>query len=484
VSRARASLRAARVVAARSGHPAATHIDPTEPTDSTNPRIAAMPVRLGEGAGYSGAHLAPALALAQHADIDYLTLECLAERTIALAQLARLADPSAGYDPYLVERMAALLPLCREHRTRVLTNAGAANPLGAAEQVVALARRLGLGDLRVAAVTGDDVLALLDPDTTLADTEHTPASLGDRVVSANAYLGAEPLVEALAAGADVVVAGRVADPSLALAALRHAFGWAADDWARLGAGTAVGHLTECGPQVTGGYFADPGRLDVPDLHALGAPIAEVEPDGAAVITKLAGSGGLVTVATCTEQLLYEVGDPAAYLTPDVAADFSRVALIPDGPDRVRVAGASGRPAPAALKVAVGYRDGFVGEGQISYGGAGCVARARLAAETVRRRIDGLGLCVGELRADLIGWDALFGRPPDGASEPPEVRLRVAARAETRAAAEAVAREVEALWIAGPYGGGGATRSVREVVAVASAYLPRERVRPRVALLGT
>jgi hypothetical protein len=442
-----------------------------------------MPVRLGEGAGYSGAHLAPALALAEHAHLDYLTLECLAERTIALAQLARLADPAAGYDPYLLERMAALLPPCREHRTRVLTNAGAANPLGAAEQVVALAGRLGLRGLRVAAVTGDDVLALLDGDTALGDTEHTLASLGDRVVSANAYLGAEPLVEALAAGADVVVAGRVADPSLAVAALRHAFGWAADDWPRLGAATAVGHLTECGPQVTGGYFADPGRLEVPDLHALGAPIAEVEPDGAAVITKLPGSGGLVTVATCTEQLLYEVGDPAAYLTPDVAADFSRVELVADGPDRVRVAGAAGRPAPARLKVAVGYRDGFVGEGQISYGGTGCVARARLAADVVRRRLDGLGLCLGELRADLIGWDALFGRPPDGAPEPPEVRLRVAARAETRAVAEAVGREVEALWIAGPYGGGGATRSVREVVAVAPAYLPRELARPRVALLG-
>jgi hypothetical protein len=418
-------------------------------------------VRIGEGAGYSGARLGPALDLARRGRLDYLLLECLAERTVALAQLARLGDANAGYDPHLVERMEALLPACRANGTRVITNGGSANPMAGAEKVAAVARRLALGGLRIAAVTGDDVLGRFGPNTRLVESGRTLASLGDRVVSAN---------------------GRVADPSLALAALRHEFGWAADDWERLGAGIAVGHLTECGPQVTGGYFADPGRVDPPDLAALGGPIAECEPDGSLVITKLPDTGGVVSVATCTEQLLYEVGDPSCYLTPDVTADFSGIELATSGPDRVRVIGASGRPAPDTLKVSIGYRDGFIGEGQISYGGSGCVARARLAADTVRRRLDAYGTTVRELRADLIGWDALFGRPVPGAVEPSEVRLRVAVRTDTRAEAEAVGREVEALWIDGPYGGGGATRSVREVVAIATALLPRESVQPQVTLL--
>ncbi|HEY3109033.1 MAG TPA: acyclic terpene utilization AtuA family protein [Chloroflexota bacterium] len=438
-------------------------------------------IRIGEGAGYSGAWLEPAVDLAARGALDYLLFECLAERTIALAQLARLADPAGGYDPYLVRRMEAVLGHCRAGGTRILTNAGAANPGAAGQAVADVARRLGLAGLRVGVVTGDDVLGRLDPGLTLAETGQTLGQLGDRVVSANAYLGAEPLIEALAAGADVVVAGRIADPSLALAALRHAHGWAADDWPLLGAGTAVGHLTECGPQVTGGYFADPGRVDVPELAAIGSPIAECAADGTAVITKLPGTGGAVSFATCAEQLLYEVGDPAAYLTPDVAADFSRVELEPAGPDRVRVRGAGGRPAPATLKVSVGYRDGFAGEGQISYGGAGCVARARAAAEAVLRRLESAGLGRRELRADLIGLDALFGRPL-GDAEPGEVRLRVAARVDRREEAEAVGRAVEALWIGGPYGGAGATRAVREVIAIGSVFVRREMVEPRVALL--
>jgi hypothetical protein len=332
-----------------------------------------------------------------------------------------------------------------------------------------------LKGLRVGVVTGDDLLGRLDPGIRLMETGASLAELGERVVSANAYLGAGPVVDALERGGEVVVAGRVADPSLAVAALRHAFGWAADDWSRLGAGTVVGHLTECGPQVTGGYLADPGRIDVPELANVGYPIAEVEEDGGAVITKLPGTGGVVNVAGCTEQLLYEVGDPAAYLTPDVAADFSDVDLRHEGPDRVRVTGATGRARPETLKVSIGYRDGWIGEGQISYGGAGCVARARLAAEVVVSR---LGLA--DARVDLVGYDSLFGGAAAGL-EPAEVRLRIAARAGTKAEAEAIGREIEALWIAGPYGGGGATRTVREVVAVGSVFVSRSLACPRVEL---
>ncbi len=441
-------------------------------------------VRFGEGAGYSGAWLEPAVELARRGQLDYLSFECLAERTIALAQLARLRDPSGGYDPQLERRLRAVLEPCHRAGTRIITSAGAANPQGAGERAVAIARELGLQGLRVAVVTGDDVLGSLDLDRSVTlETGRPLRELAGRIVSANAYLGAEAVVEALDAGADVVVAGRVADPSLALAALRHAFRWGPQDWDLLGAGILVGHLTECGPQVTGGYFADPGLKDVADIAHVGYPIAECSADGTAVITKLPNTGGRVSPATCTEQLLYEVHDPSAYVTPDVVADFSRVVFTAVGPDRVRVAGAAGKPAPATLKVAVGYRDGFIGEGQISYGGGGCVARARLAADAVVARLSALGVRWRELRVDLIGYDSLYGAAQaDERPEPPEVRLRLAARTDSLEEAEAVGRELEGLWIAGPYGGGGATRTAREVIAVASVLLPRTAVRTEVSVL--
>ena len=296
-------------------------------------------IRIGSGAGYSGDRIDPAVELAEQGSLDYLVFECLAERTIALAQKARRLDPAAGFDPLLEERMRAVLPLCARHSIRIVTNMGAANPLGAMERTRAVARSLGIPRLKIAAVTGDDVLELVrDGDYTFPEIGQTARSMGDRLISANAYLGAEGIVGALAAGADVVITGRVADPSLFLAPLLHEFGWSASDWNRLGQGTVVGHLLECAGQVTGGYFADPGYKDVPRLARLGFPLAEVAEDGSAVITKVAGSGGLVTRATCTEQLLYEIQDPAAYLTPDVVADFTRVTLADAGHDRVRVSG--------------------------------------------------------------------------------------------------------------------------------------------------
>src|SRR5579883_3298258 len=239
-------------------------------------------VRFGEGAGFSGAWLDPAVDLARRGRLDYLSFECLAERTIAPAQLARLKDPNGGYDPLLERRLRAVLEPCRAAGTRILTTSGAANPIGAGERARAIARELGLTGPRIAVVTGDDLMGRLDRSAAILEESGRPLDeLGDRIISMNAYLGAEPLVDSLEAGAELVIAGRVADPSLALAALRHAFGWTATDWHLLGAGTAVGHLTECGPQVTGGYFADPGRRDVPDLAEIGYPIAECRPDGTA-----------------------------------------------------------------------------------------------------------------------------------------------------------------------------------------------------------
>ena len=254
--------------------------------------------------------------------------------------------------------MRAVLGACRANGTRIVTNAGAAHPEAGAARVRDVARSLGLRGLRIAAVTGDDVLDLARRENlALAETGGTVSDLGERVVSANAYIGAAPIVEALAGGADVVVTGRAADPSLFLAPLVHELGWPMDDWARLGQGTVVGHLLECAGQVTGGYFADPGFKDVAGLARLGFPIGEVDEDGSVVITKVEGSGGRVSEATCKEQLLYEIHDPSRYVTPDVVADFSGVTVAEVGPDRVRVEGGTGRERPDTLKVSVGYLDG-------------------------------------------------------------------------------------------------------------------------------
>jgi hypothetical protein len=436
-------------------------------------------LRIGSGAGYSGDRIEPAVELAELGDLDYLVFECLAERTIALAQQARISDPQGGYDPLLSERMRRVLPFVGEHegrrRLRVITNMGAANPVSAAREVRRIAGELGLA-LKVVAVVGDDVLDVLRPEQVL-DNGQTLGSLGTRLISANAYLGVDGILDALRAEADVVITGRVADPSLFLAPQMFEFGWATHDWPRLGRGTLVGHLLECAGQVSGGYFADPGFKDVDDLARLGFPLAEIDAEGNAVITKVSGSGGRVSRATCTEQLIYEVHDPAAYLTPDVTADFSHVSFVEESVDRVRAQGAAGRARPERLKVSVGYLDGWIGEGQMSYGGPGAVARAQLAREVVLKRLELMGVKMQDVRAELIGMDSLHG--PRSSVEPGEVRLRVAARCEERSDAVRVGNEVETLYTNGPSGGGGASKSVRQVVAVASLLLPRDAVNPRI-----
>lgn len=441
------------------------------------------PFRIGAGAGYSGDRIDPALDLAERGELDALVFECLAERTIALAQLRRANDPKQGYDPLLRERMRAVLPACARQGVTIVTNMGAANPLAAGEAVVDVARELKLPRLRVAVVTGDDVLSwMLEHDVPLIDSGETVRSLDGRLVSANAYLGADALLPALRAGADVVITGRVADPALFLAPLMHHFGWKPDDWPRLGQGIVVGHLLECAAQVSGGYIADPGFVDVPRLHDVGFPLAEVQPDGRCVITKLAGTGGRVDRLTCTAQLLYELEDPAAYLQPDVVADFSTVRLTEAGPDRVAVQGAGGRERPRHLKATLGYRDGYIGEGQISYAGPGARARGELALDILEERLKRLGMDGMEHRAELIGVNAMHGSALGADRDPWEVRVRLAVRTPTRAEAGLVGQEVEALYLNGPGGGGGVTQSVREVVAAASALIPREAVRPDCRIL--
>ncbi|MGX7005824.1 acyclic terpene utilization AtuA family protein [Caballeronia sp. KNU42] len=447
-------------------------------TAATNAVTQTTRVRIGAGAGYSGDRIEPAVELAEHGALDYLVFECLAERTIALAQQARRANPELGYDPLLEARMRAVLPAAVRNHVRIISNMGAANPLAAARKTASIAHELGLSGLKIAAVSGDDVLDVVRQGTyVFEESGDRVADYDNRLVSANAYLGAEPIVDALKAGANIVLTGRAADPSLFTAPLIHAFGWTMDDWNTLGQATVVGHLLECAGQITGGYFADPGFKDVPMLARLGFPIGEVDADGAVTITKVAHAGGRVTEATCKEQLLYEIHDPRRYLQPDVVADFTQVRVVEEAPDRVRVSGGRGTSRTGTLKVTVAYVDGFIGEGQISYGGPGALARAKLALEIVRERLEITGVATSELRFDLIGIDSLHGATLGERNvEPYEVRVRVSGRTDSMEEAVRIGNEVETLYTNGPAGGGGVAKTAREVIAVQSVLMPRELVR--------
>ncbi len=438
-------------------------------------------IKIGAGAGYSGDRIEPAVDLAERGKLHYLVFECLAERTIAMAQQARRGDPNGGFDPLLTERFTAVLRPCAANKLKIITNMGAANPVGAARAAASVARELGVSGLKIAAVAGDDVTeAVRHRDLPLIETRGRAADVADRMISANAYLGAGPIVEALASGADVVITGRVSDPALFLAPLMHEFGWASDDWDRLGKGTVVGHLLECAGQITGGYFVDPGYKDAPNLARLGFPLAEVSEDGSAVIGKLSDTGGTVNLKTCKEQLLYEVHDPARYYQPDVVADFSNVRLEQAGPDRVAVSGGTGHARTDTLKVSIGYFDSYVGEGQFSYAGPGALARARLALQIVAERLKLTAIATTELRLEIIGIDSLHRGPLVGSGpEPEEARIRVIGRTDSLKDAIRIGNEVETLWLNGPAGGGGAWKSARQVIAVVSTLFPRSDVKTSV-----
>lgn len=438
--------------------------------------------RIGTGAGFSSDRLGPALDLARDGRLDCLVLECLGERTVAFAHRDKRADPAKGYNAHLEKRLSALLPLCRAGGTTIITNMGAANPRAAAERTVAIARRLGLGGLKVACITGDDVADLVPLETELFDEPGTLAGVGLPLVGMNAYLGADAILPALAAGADVIIGGRLADPSMFLAPLMHRFGWLPRDARIAGAGTLVGHLMECGMQITGGYFADPGCKDVERLAECGFPIAEVSPDGSAVITKLEASGGCVTPATVKEQLLYEVHDPTRYLTPDVTADFSKVSVEAIGRDRVRVSGAGGTSRPESLKVTVGFDDGFHAEAGVSYAGPGAQGRGELAARIVRERMQAMLGGRAEMRVDLIGVSSLFATAGLRATAAEDVRVHAAMRSPRRDEVEMLLWEVESLLCCGPAGGGGYRGTITPCVMTKSVLIARDRVAPGLEVL--
>ncbi len=435
-------------------------------------------VRIGTGAGYAGDRIEPAVELVEKGNIDYIIFECLAERTIAIALQQKLQNPEKGYNELLEQRMRKILHLCHEKDVKIITNMGAANPLAAAKLIKQIGEEKKLNNLKIAAVLGDDVLDNIQKymDYKVLETGEDLKELKGEIISANAYLGIDGIVEALENDADVIITGRVADPALFLAPLVYEFGWDAEDYETIGKGIIIGHLLECGGQVTGGYYPDPGYKDVERPWELGFPIAEVNEKGEAIITKVEGSGGEVSLRTCKEQFLYEIHDPSQYLTPDGVADFTGVQLEQTAKDKVLVKGGSGTKKPDTLKVSLGYKDCFIGVGEISYGGSGAIERAELAAEIVRKRLELLEVPKDEIRYDLIGVNSLYKGTIDICDGiPNEVRLRVSARTSKREDAVKVGNEVEALYTNGPAGGGGAEKSIKEIISVASIFISRDDV---------
>jgi Acyclic terpene utilisation family protein AtuA len=448
-------------------------------------------IRIGCGAGFSGDRLDPSVVLAEKGDLNYLVLECLAERTIALAQKRKLQDPTKGYDPLLERRIESLLPVLIKNKVRLITNMGAANPIAAAKKVLEIAKNLNL-KIKVAAVTGDDVFS--DSNLRFRISEGTvdfletniPKSEIRNPISANAYLGIEGILKALKTKANIIITGRVADPSLFLAPMIHEFGWATDDYDLMGKGTVIGHLMECAGHITGGYFADPIKKPVADMDILGHPFADIFKDGSAIISKVEGTGGVVNLQTAKEQLLYEVINPHEYYTPDVIADFTTVKLKEIGKNQVQITGGTGKKKPETYKVSVGYKAFYLGEGEISYAGASAFERAELAGDIIKKRLSHL-YKMTDVRIDYIGLNSVHRKVlnTEGVSEIrnpiSEIRLRVAGKAQNQAEAALIGEEVEALYTNGPAGGGGVRKYVNEVIGIVSILIDREKTKPTVTL---
>ena len=440
---------------------------------------------VGNGAGFSGdrvdAPIPVVRSLIARGLPSALFFETLGERTVALAQLERRRDPDAGFEPMLERLLEPILADCVTHRIPILGNFGAANPPAAARCIARLARRLGMPDLRIGLVTGDDVMGSVDLDTLAVHEADAALDMSAwSLVAANAYIGAAPLVEALRGGADIVVAGRTSDPALAIAPLMFFFNWAADDWRNLAIGAACGHLLECGSQVTGGVFWDPGFKDIPDPANIGFPIAEVSRSGTLTITKPENTGGIVDLRTIKEQLLYELHDPASYITPDVVLDITGATLEQIGQDRVAICGLRGKPAPELLKVTACYEGSWLGEGEVSVAGPNALARARATADVLLERLKRRGLRVRP-RVDLIGVASIHDSD-DGAlwrgyagPEPDDIRIRLAVEGPSRDDCDQAAREVLALLCCGTAGTGGARWRVTPRILTRSYLVPRERV---------
>ncbi|MBV8300874.1 MAG: DUF1446 domain-containing protein [Candidatus Dormibacteraeota bacterium] len=448
-------------------------------------------VRIGAGQGFYGDTPDGAIDVALHGDVSYICFDALAELTMAILQKDRMRNPEGGYTRDLPHFMRRLLPAARERGIRLITNAGGMNPHGAAAAVRAVARELGMPDLAVAAVSGDDLNSDIDDlraggvELRNSDTGTPFDDIRSRTVFAVAYLGAQPIVDALRQGADVVVTGRVADASLFVAPLVHELGWSFDDWDRLAAGVVLGHLMECSGQATGGNFSGDWQ-SIPDLDRIGYPVCEVRSDGTAMLTKPPGSGGRVSVDTVRQQLLYEVLDPRRYMNPDVVADFTTVQLRDAGDDVVEVSGVRGMARPETLKVICGYLDGWMGTATIGYSWPDAAAKARAAATLIDKLAARAGLEPLEQRIEIIGVDSLHGGAAPEVAQPNEVVLRVAARFATEDEAARFPRITMPLALNGPpfIGGGASPGGPRALLGVWPSAVERSLVESRVVVTVT
>ena len=446
-------------------------------------------VYIANGAGFSGDRFDAAVPLVAHlascTGPRYLMFEVLAERTIALAQKAKERDPDAGYSPYLENYLRPILAAVQEHQIKIVSNMGAANPAAAAQHIHRLADELGLTPFKIAVLTGDDVMGYLDRQAIIeAETMEGTSLAGRNLSSANAYLGGDAVAETLATGADIVLVGRTTDSALVLGPLIYEFGWSEQDLDKLAAGTICGHLLECGAQVSGSYFADPDFKDVLDLAEVGFPLAEIGEDGIFTITKADGTGGCVTKATVSEQLLYEMHDPASYLVPDVRADVTSMQLIEEGKDRIKIAGIRGHKRPEKLKATVCVDGGYMAEAEMSYAGLNALKRARLAVEVVLSRMRASGYN-GDVHMDILGaYSVLDGGKPDQIADKNlpfdgDYRLRLALISDDREVAQQLCDELQHLYCSGPAGGGGYRASVTEQMASASILIDRSLIAPHV-----
>ena len=444
-------------------------------------------LRIGTGSGgCSYERLEPAEELIEQGNIRYIVFECLAERTMAEAQAEKQVNPKGGYNPMLEERLQRLLPLAVQNEVKIVSNMGGANTPMAVCKSLEIAGSLKLKGLSIAAVEGDDILDRIREyyDLPLCESGAPLSSLDGRILCANAYLDGNPICSALDGGARLVITGRVADPALFVGIVKHEFPQQCRENPGdfLGQALLQGHLMECAAQLTGGYYADPGYKDVTDLHRLGLPISQIDAEGNLLFTKIPGSGGVVCEAVCKEQLLYEIGDPSHYITPDGIADFSSVHFSERAENEVVACGAVSRGLPGTYKVNIGYRDGYMGVAEISYGGSNALARAQLAADIVEKRLQIIGITPQEFRADYIGFNSLYKdiiAQGITSALPCDVRLRIAARTHTREEATKIVREVQCLYINGPAGGGGITARVEPVLAVQNIIIPAADIEPRV-----
>ncbi|MGZ5437519.1 MAG: acyclic terpene utilization AtuA family protein [Pyrinomonadaceae bacterium] len=451
-------------------------------------------IRIAAGQGFWGDLPDAPVRQVEGGPIDYLMLDYLAEVTMSIMQKQKARDPNAGYARDFVPLMKQILPACVERDIKVVANAGGVNVHGCAAAVRSVAQELGLGGkVKIGIVTGDDILDRIDDllnrgiELRNLDTDEPLATVRDRIQSANAYLGAAPIVEALNRGARVVITGRSTDTGLTLGPMIHEFGWAADDWDKLSSGTIAGHIIECGAQCSGGNCQYEWQT-IPDLANVGFPIAEASPDGTFIITKHEGTGGRVNVPSIKEQLLYEMGDPHGYITPDCVADFTTIRLADDGRDRVRIFGIKGRPATDSLKVSISYSAGYKAIGTLVYAWPDAYAKAKAADQVLRARLDRLGLKFDQVLTEFVGANATHG-PLSGEPSPDlaEVQLRVGVRGDDRAAIERFTKEIAPLVLTGPpavTGFAGGRPKVEEIVAYWPALIPKSEIVSHVEVIET